>query len=273
MSQRFQDRTVVITGASQGIGLSVARKFSNEGANVVLVARGEGDLEKARSEIAKTGKVVAIKADVAADDGPARIVDGAIAAFGAIHVLVNNAGYHTRGPFADQATDGLGKMVDVNLRAPILLTSLALPHMKRAGSGAVVNVASLAGMVPLANSATYSATKFGLRAFTFALAEELAGTGVTASCVSPGPVETQFIMSELDTVSDLTMSQPIVTADEVADLVLDCAADGKRERATPKISGALATLGYFAPPIRRALKPLLELRGRRVKQKLRERMG
>ena len=168
MSQRFQGRTVVVTGASQGIGLSVARKFSAEGANVVLVARGEADLEKARASIATTGKVIAIKADVASDDGPARIVDGAIAAFGAIHVLVNNAGYHTRGPFVEQDVAGLGKMVDVNLRAPIVLTSVALPHTKRAGNAAIVNVASLAGMVPVANSATYSATKFGLRAFTFA---------------------------------------------------------------------------------------------------------
>jgi short-subunit dehydrogenase len=89
--------------------------------------------------------------------------------------------------------------------------------------------------------------------------------------VSPGPVDTQFIMAELDTVSDLTMSQPLVTADEVAALVVASARDGRLERSTPRLSGALATLGYFAPPIRRVLRPLLERRGRRNKAKLRAR--
>jgi hypothetical protein len=78
-------------------------------------------------------------------------------------------------------------------------------------------------------------------------------------------------MAELDTVSDLTMSQPLVTADQVAALVLACALDGKLERATPRLSGALATLGYIAPSLRRALGPLLERRGRRNKARLRAR--
>lgn len=139
------------------------------------------------------------------------------------------------------------------------------------GRGAVVNVASLAGKVPTAGSTVYSATKFGLRGFSMALADELRGTDVTVSCVSPGPVDTQFIMAELDTVTDLTMSQPLVTADEVAELVVASAIDGKLERATPRLSGALATAGYLAPSLRHALRPMLERRGRRNKQKLRER--
>jgi len=117
----------------------------------------------------------------------------------------------------------------------------------------------------------YSATKFGLRAFSMALADELRGTGVTVSCVSPGPVDTQFLMAELDTVTDLTMSQPLVTPDQVAALVVLCALDGKPERAIPRLSSALTTAGYLAPGLRRALRPMLERRGRRTKQKLRER--
>jgi short-subunit dehydrogenase len=162
-------------------------------------------------------------------------------------------------------------MVDVNLRAPILLTRRALPHLIASGRGAVVNVASLAGKVPVPGSVAYSATKFGLRGFSMALADELRGTGVTVSCVSPGPVDTQFILAELDTVTDLTMSQPMVTADQVAALVVRCALDGKLERATPRLSSALTTAGYLAPGLRRMLRPMLERRGRRNKQKLRER--
>ena len=273
MTRPFNDRTVVITGASAGIGLACARRFAEAGANVVLVARGAAELERARAEIARLGPALAIAVDVAAPDGPERIVGGTLQQFGAIHVLVNNAGRHARGPFGDQTEADLAAMVDVNLRAPILLTRRALPHLVATGHGAIVNVASLAGKVPVVGSVVYSATKFGLRGFSLSLAEELRGTGVTVSCVSPGPVDTQFIMAELDTVSDLTMSQPLVTADDVAALVVACALDGKPERVTPRLSGALATAGYLAPALRRALRPMLERRGRRNKQKLRERLA
>jgi short-subunit dehydrogenase len=270
-TRSFQDRTVVITGASAGIGLASARRFAEAGANVVAVARGEAELERTRAELAQLAPTLAIVADVAAPDAPQRIIDGALARFGALHVLVNNAGMHTRGLFADQRDADLGAMVDVNLRAPIVLTRHALPHLVASGRGAIVNVASLAGRVPTAGGVVYSATKFGVRAFSMALADELRGTGVTVSCVSPGPVDTQFIMAELDTVSDLTMSQPLTSADAVAALIVACALDGKPERATPRLSGALATLGYIAPSMRRVLRPLLERRGRRNKEKLRAR--
>jgi short-subunit dehydrogenase len=270
-SRAFNDRTVVITGASAGIGLACARQFAKAGANVVAVARGAAELEKTRAELARLGPALAIAVDVADPAAPERIVSGTLAAFGAIHVLVNNAGMHARGLFGDQDGDDLAAMVDINLRAPILLTRHALPHLLASGAGAIVNVASLAGKVPTAGGVVYSSTKFGLRAFSMALADELHGTGVTVSCVSPGPVDTQFIMAELDTVSDLTMSQPLVTADQVAALVLASALDGRLERTTPRLSGALATLGYIAPSVRRVLRPLLERRGRRNKEKLRAR--
>lgn len=270
-NRAFNDRTVVITGASAGIGLACARQFAHAGANLVLVARGAVELERTRAELARLGPTLAIVADVADYDAPERIVSGALAQFGALHVLVNNAGRHARGRFADQDGDDLARMVDVNLRAPILLTRQALPHLVASGHGAVVNVASLAGKVPTAGGVTYSATKFGLRAFSLALADELRGTGVTVSCVSPGPVDTHFIMADLDNVSDLTMSQPLVSAEQVAALVLASALDGKDERVTPRLSSALATLGYIAPSLRRVLRPLLERRGRLNKEKLRAR--
>jgi short-subunit dehydrogenase len=224
-------------------------------------------------EIARLGPVLAIAADVAAPDGPERIVTGALAQFGALHVLVNNAGRHVRGAFGDLGDADIAAMLDVNLRAPLLLTRRALPHLVASGRGAVVNVASIAGKVPTVGSVVYSATKFGLRGFSMALADELRGTGVTVSCVSPGPVDTQFIMADLDTVTDLAMSQPLVTADAVAALVVASALDGKLERVTPRMTGALATMAYLAPGLRRALRPVLERRGRRNKQKLREQRG
>jgi len=269
----FNDRTVIVTGASAGIGAACARRFAEEGANVVIVARGKTELERFARELGRLGPVATVAGDVADPGVQDAIVARAIEAFGAVHVLVNNAGFNPRGAFESATADALGHAVDVNLRAPMTLTRRVLPHMRRAGAGAIVNVASLAGRVPLELEVAYSATKFGLRTFTMALADELRGTGITVSAVSPGPVETEFILGDLDHVPDIVLSQPMCTPDHVAELVIACALDGRVERATPRMSGALATLGYVAPQVRRVLRPLFQEIGRRNKRRYAARRG
>ncbi len=269
MSGRFVGKVVVVTGASAGIGEAAARRFAAEGARVVLAARGAERLEAVAASIrAAGGDALAVRTDVG-DDGACRaLLERTVEAFGGLDVLVNNAALHHRGRFEDNPVDALADMVHVNLRSPVLLTRLALPLLRARGGGAIVQVASLAGCVPTPGAAVYSATKFGLRALSYALAEELRGTGVTISVVSPGPVDTGFIMDDLTRVSDLALSQPISTADEVARAVLDCAADGRVERKLPASSGVLTTVGYLSPTLTRALRPMLERKGRRQKARL-----
>jgi short-subunit dehydrogenase len=267
---RFTGKNVVITGASLGIGAAAARQFAGEGARLALVARSPGPLEKVAAELRGRGThVVTIAADVGKNEDCRRIVDTAAAELGGIDVLVNNAGANKRGAVEKYAAEDLAAVVDVNLRAPIYLTCLALPHLRK-NAGAVVGVASLAGFTPLPDSPVYSATKFGLRAFSHALAEQLADSGVRISVVSPGPVDTSFIMEEIDEVPDIIFSQPVSTADEVAQAILDCAAGTDREIALPAVSGKLATLGYLVPSLQKALRPLLEWRGRKVKDRYRK---
>lgn len=265
-NERFTGKTVLITGASAGVGAAAARAFAAEGAEVVLAARSADKLNALAGELG----ALAVAVDVS-DPGQCRtLIEKTVEARGGIDVLVNNAGCNHRGPVDTVADGDLAQIIDTNLRAPILLTRLALPHL-RAGGGAVVNVASIAGQIPLPGEATYSASKFGLRAFTHALAEELRGSGVTASAVSPGPIATGFILEDLDEVPNLVFSQPMSTAEQVAALILDCAADGRVERSIPTSSHILATLGYLWPRLSRLTRPLMERKGHREKAKYRSR--
>jgi short-subunit dehydrogenase len=269
----FKDKTVVITGGSKGIGAACARAFAADGANLVLAARGKKDLETIAGELRERTGVITVAMDVADEEACRNLLRKAEFEFGAIHILVNNAGYHSRGPFESVAAADMSLMIDVNLKAPIFLTRLALPYLREAGEGAIINVASLAGMVGVPNSAVYSATKSGLRALTFALYEELRGSGIKVAAVSPGPVDTGFIMADIDAVSNLTFSQPISTQEEVAAQVLALCSNDKREKAMPAVSGILVTLSYLFPSLARLTRPLLEKKGRRAKRKLKARAG
>jgi short-subunit dehydrogenase len=266
--RRFQDKTAVITGASSGIGESCARKFVAEGARVVVAARSAEPLQRLVNEL---GAEVAhaVPTDVSDLAACERLLAEAKSRFGSIDILVNNAGLNHRGPVENTSMDQMLQMLNVNLRAPMVLTRLALPTMRSQGSGTVVNVASLAGRYPLEDEAAYSTTKFGLRIFSFALAEELRDTEVRICVVSPGPVDTGFITDAgvIESVPPLVFSLPMSTADEIADLILESAADGARERVKPALSGKLATLGYLVPSLRRFLVPAFERKGEREKRK------
>lgn len=261
----FKDKVVIVTGASSGVGEACAKQFAAEGAKVVLAARSAEALKTLALSIGQGS--LAIATDVADLNACKTLIDQTIAAFGKIDILVNNAGYHARGDVAECSLEGLDQTIDVNLKGPIRLSHLALPHLLKAPHGSIVNVASLAGRFPLDGEAAYSSSKFGLRAFSLALAEELHETAVTVSLVSPGPIDTGFIMDHIEDVPDIVFSQPMSTADEIAEAILRSALDGRRERAIPAASGLLATAGYLMPGLRRVLKPLLNAQGKKAKAK------
>lgn len=268
MIENFDDKTVIITGGSEGVGAATARRFAAAGANLVLVARSRKKLERIAEELRGQARIVTVPMDVSDTDACINLLKKAQFEFDNVHVLVNNAGAHVRGAVESLDADDLGRMIDVNLRAPIILSRLAVPYLKEAGGGAIINVASLAGRTPVPGAATYSASKFGLRAFTFALAEELADTHIKVAAVSPGPVQTGFILSDIDAVEDVTFSQPMSTPDQVAMEILRLCASGQRERSMPPVSGLLTTLTYLFPALGRLALPMLSAKGRRVKRQL-----
>ena len=266
----FKGKTVIITGASAGVGAACARAFADCGANLVLAARGQSALDAIKTELADKVKVLTVAMDVGDSAACKGLIEQALAEFGAIHVLVNNAGMHHRGDVNTRTAQELAAMSDVNFRAPIQLTADALPHIQKNG-GAVVMVGSLAGRAPLQGAATYSATKAGLRTFTYALADELRGSNVNIGIVSPGPIDTGFIMDDIDEVEDIVYSQPMSSAEQVAEAVLSIARGEKVEIAMPAFSGKLTTLSYLFPSLRRATRPVLYKIGRNNKNKYRHR--
>jgi len=272
MDYDFKDKTVIITGGSEGVGAATARKFAEHGANLVLVARSKRNLDRIAEELREKTRVEIVAMDVSDTDACVNLFKKAEFEFGDINILVNNAGYHERGPVESVSVEDLSAMIDVNLKAPIIMCKLAIKYLKQAGGGAIINVASLAGRTPVPRAATYSATKFGLRAFTFALGEELRGSDIKIAAVSPGPIDTGFIMSNIDDVTDVTFSQPMSTADEVAQEILNLTANTKRERSMPPISGLLTTTMYLFPWLGRLVLPLMIRKGQNVKRKLKARM-
>jgi len=264
----FKDKTVIVTGGSEGVGAAAARLFAAAGANLMLVARNRKNLEAIAAELRDKTRVEIFPMDVSDAGSCVDLLKKALFEFGRIDVLVNNAGFHVRGNVESASAEDLARTIDVNLRAPIVLTRLALPHIREAGGGAIVNVASLAGRTPVPGSAAYSASKFGLRAFTFALAEEIRDSGVKLAVVSPGPISTQFILADIDKTSNLTFSQPMSSAEEVAQAILDLCGNNQREQAIPAMSGVLTTIIYLFPWLGRSLRPALERKGARMKKQL-----
>jgi len=264
----FNDKTVIITGGSQGVGAAVARLFAEAGANLMLVARDKKKLEAVAADLRDKTKVEIFAMDVTDADACVDVFKKAQFEFGRVDILINNAGYHARGTVEEVDAAVLAKIVDVNLRAPIVLSRIALPYLRELGEGAIINVGSLAGRVIYSGAATYSASKAGLRSFTLALADELRGSQVKIALVSPGPISTAFIMDDMDKVSDITFSQPMSSAEQVAQIVLDLCGNNIREESVPKKSGVLATVIGLMPWLGRLLRPSLERKGQRMKKKL-----
>jgi len=273
MIKSFENKTVIITGASAGVGAACARLFASHKAKLVLVARGEAALNTIAEELRSQCEVLTVVMNVANNDDCLALLEKAEAAFGAVHVIINNAGMHARGDLKTVSPADVAAMVDINMRAPLLLSCAAIPYLQRAGEGAIVNIGSLAGRAPLQGAATYSATKAGLRAFSYALADELRDSGISVGSVSPGPIDTGFIMDEIDAVEDIVFSQPMSSAEQVAAGILTVASGEEVEVVLPAASAKLTHISYLFPNLRRRLRPKLYEQGRKNKEKYRNRQA
>jgi|SRR5580704_592382 short-subunit dehydrogenase len=196
---QLQGKTIVITGASAGIGRELALQLAGLRTKLALAARNAEALESTRQECLTVGaEAIGIVTDVARQDECRRLVDQTVERFGAIDVLVNNAGISMYSPFEEVTDLGLFEQImKVNFLGAVYCTHFAIPFLKREG-GLLVAVSSLQGKAGFPNSTAYAASKHAMQGFFDSLRIELAGSGVDVLVVSPGPVATSIHTRRLD---------------------------------------------------------------------------
>jgi NAD(P)-dependent dehydrogenase (short-subunit alcohol dehydrogenase family) len=215
------DRIAIVTGGSRGIGLAISKRLVVDGAQVVVAARSKDDAERAATEIASQGgEALAVACDVRSADDVQRLVDQTLERFGKIDIVVNNAGIspkHAAPEEIDEAT--WDAILDTNLKGAFFLSTAAAPGMIERGSGVIINIASIAGVMPIALESAYCASKAGMIGLTKALALDWSRHGIRVHAVAPGYIATEMNAGvrqtgEALTAQGLTTSSPGVSPEE-----------------------------------------------------------
>jgi NAD(P)-dependent dehydrogenase (short-subunit alcohol dehydrogenase family) len=199
MSGALAGRTALITGASQGLGLEIARSYLREGARIVICARSESTLRSALEELAELGEVHGRPADVAAPDEVEALVAFAVQQLGGLDVLVNNAGvYGPKGAIDDVDWAAWAKAIEINLMGSVLPARFALPHLRAAERGKVVQLSGGGATAPLPFLSAYAASKAAVVRFMETLAGEVADDGIDVNAIAPGALNTRMLDEVLD---------------------------------------------------------------------------
>lgn len=215
--------TAILTGASRGIGVQIARALAAEGVHLALAARSAEGLEAVRSGIEAPGtKTVCIPTDVADPVQREALVERATAELGPVDILVNNAGIEATCPFEDYPPEELTRLIDVNVTAPLQLTRAVLPGMLERGRGHIVQVASLAGKGGFPLQGPYAASKAALVMFTHSLRAELVDSPVSTSVICPGFVSDVGMYADMVASSGVAAPRILGTSTpkQVADAVV-----------------------------------------------------
>jgi 3-hydroxybutyrate dehydrogenase len=236
----LKGKTALVTGSTSGIGLGIAKALARQGANVVL--NGFGDAEGPKAEVAALGvKVGYHGADMSKSAEIEAMMKYAAAEFGRVDILVNNAGIQHVAPVEDFPPEKWDAIIAINLTSAFHTTRLALPAMKSAGWGRIINVASVHGLVASAQKSAYVAAKHGIVGFTKVTALETATTGVTCNAICPGWVLTPLVQKQVD-----AKAQQLGLSNEEAKKQLLAEKEPSLQFTTPEELGELAV--FFCSP-------------------------
>ncbi len=197
---RLNGKVCIVTGSANGIGLSIAERFLSEGA-IVLIADLNAD--QAEIEAARLGeKAFARYVDVTSSESVKYLIDQAVERFGKIDVLVNNAGLGVAANVVDTTEEDFDRVISVNLKGVFLGMRYAIPHMRRVGSGSIINMSSIGGLAGLYDRAAYCAAKGGVATLTKAAAIDHAMDGIRINAIAPGTVNTPWVQRITSTLPD-----------------------------------------------------------------------
>jgi 3-oxoacyl-[acyl-carrier protein] reductase len=227
-----QGQTAIITGSSQGIGEVTAKRFADEGANVVVTSRSQETVDAVAAEINdsdRPGEAIAVECDVRDRDAVEALVDATVEAFGGLDSMVNNAGASFMAGFDDISENGWKTIVDINLHGTYHCSQVAGQRMQDGDGGTIINFASVAGIRGSPYMSHYGAAKAGVVNLTTTLAYEYAGHGIRVNCIAPGFVATPGVASQMgidaDGVDREAVERRMGLSEEIADIVQFLASD------------------------------------------------
>ena len=220
-------KVAIITGSGTGMGKATALLFAKEGAEIALFGRREEKLREVEKEIKdQSGKdAIVVSGNVANIDDARMLVDKTIKEFKKIDILVNNAGIFRGTPFQETEASEWDEVMETNLKGAFLLTKEVIPHMLSNKGGAIINIASILGMVAIPNTSAYNTSKGGLVMFTKSIAIEYANQNIRANCICPGLVATPMtkdFMAETETMKEIIKDYPMGRFGKPEDIAYPC---------------------------------------------------
>lgn len=253
-------KTVAITGGARGLGLVMARQFTDMGANVAICSRHPDELQRAEAELSSCGgNVLSLACDVTNREEAIRFIEECRIHFGGIDVLINNAGVIQVGPLEEQTEQDFRDALDIHFWGPYYTMQSAIPHMKRNGGGRIANIVSIGGKVAVPHLAPYCASKFALSGLSKAFANEVAKDGIKITTVYPGLMRTGSHINALFkgqnhkefamfTLMDATPATSIA-AERAASQIIDAVRCGRSELTITMQAKAVALAAELAPEL------------------------
>lgn len=213
----LQGKVAVVTGASRGIGRAIAVALAQQGVTVIGAARSQEALQPVQHEIETGGGALhPVAADLLDPTSPKKIIDTTVETCGCLDILVNNAGIVAEGPLIDATVEEWDRLMAINARAPFLLCKEAVPYMKTAGAGAIIQIVSVIGVKGYVNQGVYTASKHALMGLSKVLAQEVQKDNIRVHTILPGGVATDMIAEVRPDLTPEVLMQP----EDIADIVI-----------------------------------------------------